>query len=164
MKRRRIERATTFRGLPKRPINKSLITIYKTISDATQVNTTLATITYPGTITGLRWDLSVFQSDTAASDCRAIWAIVVCREGQSASTLALGDAATTYSPEDQLLTFGTVGIGYETAQYQNPQYYSGSTKTMRKLQGGDTVLFIMKTSGADADLNVMGVIQFFIKT
>ena len=142
----------------RRPVDKQLTFIKKDGVDATDVATTLVTVTFPCTIVGLRWDMTFFQSAGTAT-ATGSWAIVVLRDGVTQPTLAVSDAAQFYNPEQDVMSFGVYVIDNNTETKQ----FVGSTKTMRKMMGGDKLVFIMKglateTSGA------RGVIQFFCKT
>ncbi len=84
---------------------------------------------------------------------------MVVRDGVAVDTLAISDAAAFFEPEQNCLVFGngTVDNNVESVQFE------GTTKTMRKMMGGDTLVFIhlgtaTNTSGS------RGVIQFFCKT
>jgi len=142
----------------KRPVDKNLIAIAITGLDATDQTTTLVTATFPCTIVGLRWDFSVIQTG-GTGICTFHWCIVILRDGLTQPTIAVSDAATFYNPEQDVMAFGATSIDNNTQTKQ----YMGSTKTMRKMMGGDKLVFVCKgiaTNTSRAD----GVIQFFCKT
>ena len=119
----------------------------------------LYTVTFPGTITGLRWDLAGTQF-AGAGIGRVTWAIVVAREGLGVDTLGIADGNTIYNPEQNCLAFGTFMPGTDA----NSLHSMGSTKTMRKLMGGDTIQFLSLGNSGTNTLDVAGTIQFFIKS
>ncbi len=146
------------RGLGKRPIDKAIITVIKAGTNATQVETVLATITFPCTVTGLRWGLT-FTQDAGTATAFFYWAIVIVRDRVTVSQISTSDAATFYAPEQNCLVWGSGTIENNI----NKPRYEGSTKTMRKLLVGDTIQFLHKGSATNTT-RVDGVIQFFCKT
>ena len=64
-----------------RAIDKKIAAVLKTGNGTTQISSTMATFTYPATISGLRWSLATFAADTEAFFF--YWAIVVLREGET---------------------------------------------------------------------------------
>ncbi len=146
-----------------RPIDKQLKVVAQTLSSAAQTATTLFTVTFPCTIVGLRWDVSI-QGLITASDHLNRWAIVVVRDGNSANTMSASNAADFYTPEQDVLAFG-VGWTIDRDIGSGPSSIttSGSTKTMRKLMAGDTVQMIGLCS-AVAGSHMDAIIQFFCKT
>ncbi len=142
----------------RRPVDKKLVTVSKDGVDGTQVTTVLVTATFPATVVGLRWSLSFFQ-DAGTGTALFRWAFVIVRDGVTIDTLALGDASNFFNPEENCLIFGQGMIDNNT----ETKDFEGSTKTMRKLQGGDTLVFV----GAGATTNtvgIRGIVQFFLKT
>lgn len=146
----------------KRPIAKELVCISKTAVSTSQVQTDLVTTTFPNTITGLRWSIGFANNATVDSSFR--WAIVVIRDGLQADTMGASDAASFYNPESNVLAFGVHHLASSAATGPGPATMNteGDTKTMRKLQGGDKLAFIVKASAASVD--VEGIVQFFQKT
>ena len=77
--------------------------------------------------------------------------------------MATSDAATLYQPEQNVIAWGVGNIqdadaGTGPAQ----QMWEGSTKSMRKLQGGDQLVFAYLS--VDQAAIFTGAIQFFCKT
>ncbi len=142
----------------KRPIDKSLVAVLKATVDATQETTVLLTTTFPCTVVGLRWDIS-FDQDGGTGLAAYTWGIVVVRDGVTVDTLATSDAASFFNPEENMLVFGAGTIDNNTQTKQ----HTGSTKTMRKMQGGDTLVYIHKGIATNTT-GSRGVIQFFCKT
>ncbi len=149
----------TFQVSQKRPIDKQLIVVDKDTVDATQVSTTLITATFPCTITGLRWEISHDRS-AGTGTANFWWAIILVKDGNSANTMAISDASTFYEPEQNVLAFG---LGALEDEGPDSMLSSGNTKTMRKLMGGDQLLFITRGIATNTT-NVNGVIQFFCKS
>ncbi len=146
----------------RRPIDKAIINIVKIDVVAANQATVLVTATFPCTIVGLRWDISVIAS--AGSQLAAyVWVIVVVRDGVTASGIAKGDAATLYAPEQDVLTWGRGMCNTFALTADQPVRMTGDTKTMRKLMGGDTLQFIC-FGEATNKTTFEGAIQFFCKT
>ncbi len=145
-----------------RPIDKDLIVVNQAVT-TTQVVTTLKTTTFPCTIVGIRWDLSVLSIIGTGNSVTA-WAIVVVRDGDAAQTLALSNGASFYEPEESCLAFGlTHVVDNDIGGGPNSFHFSGSTKTMRKLKGGDLVQLISLSSVAVSS-ELDGVVQYFCKS
>jgi len=143
----------SFQVSQKRPIDKSLIYVAKS-SVTAQVSTDLVTATFPCTITGLRWNI---ENKSASST--AIWAIILVKDGNSANTMAFSDGATMYEPEQNVLAWGVISVGTDNG---GEPAQIGTTKSMRKLMGGDKLVFITAAVAGTADIT--GGIQFFCKS
>lgn len=143
------------------PIDKLLIGVLKAGVDANQVTTTLVTVTFPCTIVGLRWSLGVIQ-DAGTGQGDHMWAIVLVRDGQAAGNLSVADAANLYTPEQNVMAFG-VGNSTLGTTVNSKQHYEGSTKTMRKMMGGDLLVFVCQGVATNTS-SFTGCIQFFCKT
>ncbi len=145
----------------RRPIDKNIIVISKTAISATQQTTTLFTATFPCTVTGLRWDISaVTGAGTAPGNF--VWAIVKVQQGDAANALAVSDAATMYAPEQNVLVWGFANVVAEDTIGQAATWRS-STKIMRKLLGGDLLVFICKGEATNTT-DARGAVQFFCMT
>ncbi len=159
MSKRRKVGVTNFRTA--RPIDKQLKAIKQTVA-ATQLSSLLLTVTFPCTITGLRWELSV-RNDHAAVDS-IFWALVIVRDGNIASAIGVSDAADFYAPETDVLAFGNIQLAPNNATTGDSTHtWNGSTKTMRKMMGGDTLQLLVDGSAA-ASKEFGGVVQFFCKS
>lgn len=157
MKRRRTD---TVARRPARPIDKELIAVAKALT-TTVATTVLKTVTFPGTIVGLRWEFSAASS--TASDALNTWAIVVVHDGKAVSTPSLTDGSPYYQPEQDVLAFG-VGFTLGNAAGSNESAtWRGSTKTMRKLKQGDQLVFV-GDSNVIGGAAIRGIVQFFFKT
>ncbi len=144
----------------KRPIDKALINVFKSGVDGTQVTTTLVTATFPCTVVGLRWDLSML-TDGGTTPGSYGWAIVIVRDGVTVSTISLTDGGTFFAPEQDVMAYGS-GV-LQQIDIGSGHHYNGSTKTMRKLMGGDKLLFLFIGVATQTTL-VRGTIQFFCKS
>ena len=145
-------------GGHKRPINKSLIAVQQSGNNATDTSSQLFATTFPCTITGLRWSLAITQ-DAGAGTAFIHWAIILVKAGVTQDTLAITDGASFFDPETNCLVFGAATI----ANNVDSKIMEGSTKTMRKMQGGDALVFVAKGSATNTS-RIDGVIQFFCKT
>ncbi len=145
----------------RRPVDKVLISVLKDAVNATQQNTTLVTATFPCTIVGLRWNIGVC-TDAGAAPAALSWAIVKVQQGETTNNLSLGDATTLYAPEQNVMVWGT-GVFSTFAAGNDQSIFSGETKTMRKMMGGDLLRFIVKGVATNT-CKVQGTIQFFCKT
>jgi len=146
----------------RRPTAKELIFVSHTATTANTA-TTLKTTTFPCTVVGLRWALTFLSSSTASSGTVS-WIIVVVKDGNSANTISQSNGADMYTPEQNVMAFGTVQT-IDADLGAGPQSFNimGSTKTMRKLQPGDLLQFISLSSVANSTV-VRGVVQFFCKS
>ncbi len=160
---RPLKRARTSGVRVARPIDKELKSILHSDAGTTQRTSTLKTTTFPGTVVGLRWDFTAVSPLTTAAEF-LYWAILVVPDGQAVNTIATSDAADFYTPEQDVLAFGTMAMAdADIAAGPQAVHAEGSTKTMRKLKQGDLLQFtVLGINGTAA--TVRGVIQFFFKT
>lgn len=154
-KRRRTE-SSGFHSA-KRPIDKNIVVI-NTQADTTQVAVTLITATFPCTATGIRWEIGALNTNALANTLW--WAIVLIKDGSSVPVLSTGNASQFFQPEQNCLSFGHSSM--DLVALSNTTNSSGSTKTMRKLMGGDKLVFLAKAGRSD--IEVTGQIQIFCKT
>ncbi len=160
MSRKRPRVANVVRAA-RRPIDKQLVVIAQGSIGSAQVSSELrAAVTFPSTLTGLRWSLSVMNNAGTAAT-KVFWAIVVVPQGTTASTMSISDGATLYSPERNVLTFGAANSLTSVANV--PVMFEGATKSMRKLSVGDSVVWIA-LSEATNTWEAHGVVQYFQKT
>ncbi len=161
-KRRRVEidqpaTVTIFRQT-KRPVDKKIIYVTKAgLADAQQT-TTLITATFPFTMVGLRWEITIIQ-DAGTAQTLCAWAIVIVREGVTVDTMSVGDGDSFFQPEENVLVYGTTQMEPNVEAIR----WMGSTKSMRKFQGGDTLQLIIRGSNTNT-VGMRGIIQFFCKT
>ncbi len=146
----------------RRPTDKELIYVAQTCTTS-NTTTTLKTATFPCTIVGLRWNLA-FKGVIATSASTINWIIVLVHDGNSANTISQSNGADMYTPENDVMAFGTVMVN-ETDQGVGPMiaHVQGQTKTMRKMQQGDLLQFI-SLSSVSVSAKVDGVVQFFCKS
>jgi len=155
---RKRPRLQSVRG--KRPIDKDLIVVNQTTT--TSVTTTaLKTTTFPCTVVGIRWVISI-QSIVASIQLLS-WAIVITRDGDSVNTPSQSNAASFYQPEQDVLMFGTTHLSDNTFATGTIMNFEGTTKTMRKLKAGDVLNFITINSDANG-ASLDAIIQFFCKS
>lgn len=161
MKRRRTNTGDYVRVTStKRPIDKGLVVVSQNIS-TTQQETDLVSATFPCTATGIRWDGDILS--TASGGSAGYWAIVIVREGLSANTLSFTDGAALYEPEQDVLAYGHWTVtDLDAGTGDANMHFSGSTKSMRKLMGGDKLQFISKGSVTIGTIN--GCVQVFCKS
>ncbi len=165
-----MSRRTQRRAIPqrqaRRPVNKELINSNLTAIVAAQQATTLRTMTFPATVTGLRWDLTMYRSaGTTGNAALMVWAIILLPENQNASTLSLTNAASLYQPEQHVLAFGSFASDTVAAAGSPAHlvHMAGSSKTMRKLRSGDRLQLIAFGTATEAH-DLFGTIQWFEKT
>lgn len=159
-KRRRII-SQTIPAQVRRPIDKQLKVININLT-AAQVNTSLITATFPATVTGIRWDLS-FDNATGTVDIAVVWVLVRVKDGNQPSNLSTTAGSSLYQPEQEVIAFGTSVLQNKTGT-SGPaiMHIEGSTKSMRKLMGGDQIYFCTYANITGGTL--IGVVQFFDKT
>lgn len=159
-KRRRTDSGFVPVSRSKRPIDKLLVVVDQSLN-TTQVATVLTTITFPCTITGLRWNLG-FRG-TAAGGSRGAWAIVVVRDGITVPVLGLSDGGDLYTPEQDVLSFGFWSLADSDGGTGDSTFHvEGNTKSMRKMMGGDTLQFISKENDNNGAV-LLGCVQLFCK-
>ncbi len=142
----------------KRPTDKKIVSIGKGNMGTTNVATDLITATFPCTITGLRWNLS-FAQDAGTGLAFFFWAIVIQRDGELLDIIGTTDGGSFYNPEQNVLTHGVGTID----NHSETKAVNGTTKSMRKLMGGDKYVFVARGTGTNTS-RVDGQIQFFCKT
>lgn len=135
-----------------------------------QSNVSIYTATYPCTIAGLRWCFGLCPYDlSSTSGSNFIWAIYVVEQGDTPKSLNLGSlnvtpASEAFKGEATVIAWGSgIVIG------NNIVNFDSSTKSMRKLQGGDQLMLSMKYNTANgeaapediAGVIMQGAIQYF---
>ncbi len=142
----------------RRPVDKQLVVISKDGINATQQTTVLATVTFPCTIVGLRWDMAIFQ-DAGTGTSLPFWNIMIVKDGVTIPTMSVGDGGDFVTPEQNVMVFGAAAIDNNVESF----HWQGTTKTMRKMQNGDQLIFALRANATNT-VGVRGVIQFFCKT
>ncbi len=145
----------------RRPTDKELIYVSQTATTANTL-TTLKTATFPCTVVGLRWDMAIRCIISTAS-ATVNWIIVLVHDGNAANTISQSNGADMYTPENDVMAFGTADVNDNDAVGPISVHVQGQTKTMRKMQQGDVLQFITISTVANA-ATVRGVVQFFCKS
>ncbi len=143
---------------PKRQVDKDLVVVSQASVTTVQRSTVLHTATLPVTIVGLRWHLSVVR-EAGAAVIFGMWSIVVTRQGNTANTMSFTDGALFYTPEEDVIVFGSFGLltGIDAQEIE------GATKAMRKLKAGDSISLITRAADNTNIPTLFGVVQFFKK-
>lgn len=150
---------------PRRPIDKILLGGFFNNMN-TQKEAPIVTATFPATFLGLRWNIALHSTATtsgATSQNAVSWAIVILRQGGStvpAVNYGAQTLGTYFQPEQNVLATGVMGISFEKGATRD----SGETATMRKLQNGDKIMFVIKSDDADNNVNAYVQIVAFIKS
>lgn len=158
-KRRRGNSGRVIVARAKRPIDKRVVAVVQAVT-AVQSSTTLYTATVQSTLVGWRWELNF--DNNAAQNTHVAWALVHVREGDSANALTVANASTLYAPEQNVLAWGICYLTKHDLGSGELCHVVGSTKTMRKMQGGDTMQLIA-VGPAATDVNLRGAVQWFSK-
>lgn len=145
-------------------MEKKLIVVSKAQVEDTDLSTTLFTCTYPGTVVGLRWRFDAIPHSAATTFEAMYWVIVRVQNGMSADTLGVGDAGSLYDPEREVMAWGTGLLSAYAASFQDHVTWEGATKTMRKMQAGDTLQLIVRAGVGTGDTIFLGAVQFFLRT
>ena len=85
--------------------------------------------------------------------------IIRAKESTTIASISATGGASVYEPEEEVMAFGRWAIDNNT----ETKLFNGDTKTMRKLQSGDQIVFIALGVATDT-CNLEGVVQFFCKT
>jgi len=163
-KRQKTSAASTTTRRAKRPIDKKLTNVSLTnIVAAKQEVDLYAAATFPGTITGVRWSLTVRKTGgTAVTKGNMAWSIVIVPAGTTTSTMTLANAGSLYDPEQNVIAFGRFSL-WDSATNNDAMQFEGSTKAMRKLKAGDKL--VLNTFGTATErCDIDGTVQFFYKT
>lgn len=145
----------------KRPIDKKFANVSIASLVEVQSNTDIIpAMTYPGTVTGLRWNLNIIRSTGAAAASELKWVIAILPAGTTPSALNMTTAGSLYDPEQNVLAYGT-GLSWNVGDPQ--QVFTGDTSTMRKLKAGDKLIIAFLGTAARAHV-VSGTVMCFIKS
>jgi len=158
-KRRRVAAP---RRAARRAVDKELKNITITNAGTTQRSTVLKTTTFPCTVAGLRWSISLQNALTTDSE-HMYWAIVVVHDGESVNAPSTSDTGDFYTPEQNVLAFGIISADDADAGGRITTMTAGTSKTMRKLKQGDQLIFTSLGINGTAGI-VRGIVQFFCKT
>ncbi len=144
----------------RRPTDKELIYVAQTVTTS-NVATTMKTATFPCTIVRLRWDMAFGVATTGNTFIN--WIIVIVRDGNAANTISQSNGADMYTPEQDVMAFGTVALQGSSQDSNEAFHITGQTKTMRKMQQGDILQFITLGNVVNG-ATLKGVVQFFCKS
>ena len=144
----------SFPSRPRRPIDREVTVIAKNAVGTSQVSTVLRLSIISETLIRTVGNL-VFVLGANASNFGFM--IIISREGLSAVSMSLSDAATMYAPQENVLYAyrGRVLAG------QKEQVFF-DLKGQRKLKPGDEILAIFKGASSDT-MDAHGVITTFYK-
>lgn len=154
----------------KRPLDKQILQrngyADSNALTAVQNTTVLYQATFPCTVTGIRYDCSL--NDPTGTTARGAYLIVILRDGLALPTnLGLGGTATPlFTPEQNVLVARSFGVALGTNPVET-QNLVGSTKTMRKLMGGDQLVCLMQCVApamGTTQVSYTNIIQFFLKS
>jgi len=152
---------TNFSRRATRPIDKEIIGI-NTLVNSTVGVLSLRTATFPGTVVGLRWNFTV-RNVSQVADQFVRWAIVLLKEGEVQGNLSSGNGGAFYQPEQNVMAFGSVTVLSATSASDRVYIFISSTKSMRKMMGGDQIVFLFQGTN-DGASDCQGQIQHFYKT
>ncbi len=136
-----------------RPIDKQIHAVTFTYT-TTQVNRLLFTAAFPGTLFGIRWDLSAQGNENG----QLSWVLSTLKDGDSIQTISQADQSLFFRPAERCIASGTQHITTGTSEN-----WSGSSKTQRKLGLNDQFIFSVIADFLDAG-TIRGHITFFIKS
>jgi len=139
----------------KHKFDKQVINVQATTTNAVTNTVIFPAATYPCVVMGIVISGSS-QSLSAALIGAFQWLLVVVEQGTVVSVPAFN--GTSYSPEQQVMCFGT-GVVSVGAMMQ----FQTKTKTGRKLRTGDTLQFILQSNTAGLAVAHSYTIQFFLK-
>lgn len=145
LKRRRFTRSK--RSKTKKIWSTSAATIIPSENSHSDSIEIMKSQTYPCTIAGLRWDISINNLDTHPAE--VFWCIIAAREGTDPTTNFTGNDwdIADVKPEQNVMAWG-IGIIEPNQKPTSLRIWEGSTKSMRKMQIGDKLLLIIaKTNG-----------------
>jgi len=155
-------RRAVFNSKKVRPKDKQILGIqYAGANQITtaQRSTSLYTWTFPGTITGLRWSINLYDSIGTGS---IIWAIMVVRDGVAPDLLAIGvGVASLATPEQNVLAWGSGAIIARGDGSNSVYHAEGTSKGMRKLMGGDQLYFLVSPTADMTGSKLEVIVQFF---
>lgn len=121
------------------------------------------------TVSGLRWNINHASGDAATKQQIGKWLIYIRRGAGTIPTLALPAAASVQAgfaginPNDILVW----GEGIVDAAGDMPMCYEGVTKTQRKMNEGDGLVFAYYVTNNAANteaVTLYGMVQTFLKS
>jgi len=120
------------------------------------------------TVSGIRWNISHATGSSSVSSHLMKWIIWIRRGNASLPTLGFAQSGESLSaafagvnPNDILVW----GSGYAGDAGASPRLYEGATKTQRKMNEGDSLIFSWLENGGTTELGGFhGLIQTFLKS
>lgn len=152
-----------------RPVEKEIIYFNHLVSSTSIIHTNLYTATFPCTVENLRWDMMVYHESILTAVQVAGWAIVVVRHSEQNGDLSFANGDDFYTLANaNVMAHGIEGTCFEvdpqlSAQTPTIVNSEGTSKTARKLQNGDRLVWIGKSTHV-VGANMQGVVQFIIKS
>ena len=134
---------------PKRPVDKELLLIRKTIG-STQSQSILRTSAIAETYTGGRLSGSVISNSTTGV---VIIAVVHLREGVIADSLNTGDGQTLYTPQEDVLW--ALATDFLTGEEGVVIPINVTLKSQRKLRKNDRIAVLTKGSASAGVLTLL---------
>jgi len=143
-----------------RPKDKQIV-INSTVTafpSAAQQDFPLYTTTFPATVTGLRWQINF--GDTTGMTI-FYWCIYLLRDGVPPGIVT--GTGTLFTPEQNVLAWGT-GMTENKNNGESPSIYKdrGQSKGMRKMMGGDRLMFSYTASSFVTAAKMSSCFQFFL--
>jgi len=137
----------------KRSKAKTLVCAQTNTTGTTQANEKLFGATYPCTVAGMRWEVTI--QNLTGSLQNVMWAVYILREGNTHPPLS---TTLIMAPEQNCIAWGVTILGTANNGESNVMW-TDKTKSMRKLQGGDQVFWSVKSTGGDVAF--VAAFQFF---
>ncbi len=160
-KRRRLNNNNILYVNKQNRLNKRLFVINEKVLTTTE-HKTMHDATYPCTITGIRWSLTIQGPASGENDANFSWAIVITRDNNDTKSFNFASESNLYAPEQDVLAFGCCRLANADKPGPQTHHFEGSTKTMRKLQHEDQIKFVYGAESSDG--HVFGCVQSFCKT
>ena len=163
MKRARTDLPVTVatRG-PKRPIDKTLVTVAHT-ANTVQQSTTLYLATTAVTFSGgvVRGSIAILPTSLTVT---IGWAIVYSRQGFNPNTISITNATDFYDPEQDVICSGIVSAsgGASTTEVVSFPIVE-KIRTMRKMKEGDSIIFLAIASTTNSSAVIRVVPSLFFK-
>ena len=132
-----------------RHVDKKLLLRSGALTAATQSNTVLFTPTVASTLSGLRINGSVIDTDGASSAPNISWAVVVVKEGYAPNNINTGSSGDFYIPEQDVWAWGVGQASTTTGASSSVDWVYQldiSPKTKRKLEEGDNLYLCVVSS------------------
>ena len=136
-------------GRNRKNVEKRLISFhFNTVDSVSQAEQALINANFPCTAGGISLDLVAHRESSSSGNSTSMgWALIINRGGQTNATISLGAGTTFFEPEENVLLSGVFS---SQGVINDSTYRYIRTKTMRKLQSGDRLMFIAKGNGPAA--------------